>query len=98
MMRPGGAHRRCVPPRPSDELIMVLAWVVALSVIPYSLLHSSITYWLLIITGMTWQFLVILAFVYRKLGTLHWSAIHQRIWLKRSVNRKTINLLIGEKT
>ncbi|HSF79688.1 MAG TPA: CPBP family intramembrane glutamic endopeptidase [Anaerolineales bacterium] len=60
----------------------LLAWVVAPAIIPYSPLHPGITYWLLMIAGMAWQFLVSLAIMYRELGTLRWSAIRQRTWLQ----------------
>jgi hypothetical protein len=35
----------------------LLSWVVAPAIIPYSPLHPGITFWLLIIAGMVWQFL-----------------------------------------
>src|SRR5512141_2595132 len=60
----------------------LLVWVVAPAVIPYVPLHPGITYWLLIIVGMVWQFVVLLAIMYRELGTLRWSAIRQRTWLQ----------------
>ncbi len=60
----------------------LLAWVVAPALIPYSPLPPGITYWLLIIAGMAWQFVVSLVIVYRELGTLRWSAIRQRTWLQ----------------
>ena len=41
----------------------LLAWVVALAIIPYSPLHPGITYWLLTIAGMVWQFVVSLAII-----------------------------------
>ena len=67
----------------------LLAWVVAPAVIPYSPLHPGITYWLLIIAGMVWQFVVSLAIMYRELGTLRWSAICQRTWLQTPRAPKT---------
>jgi hypothetical protein len=60
----------------------LLTWVVAPAIIPYSPLHPGITYWLLIIAGMVWQFVVSLVIIYRELGTLRWSAIRQRCWLR----------------
>ncbi len=61
----------------------LLAWVVAPAIIPLSPLHPAITFWLLLIVGMAWEFVVSLAIVYRELGTLRWSAIRQRVWLQR---------------
>jgi membrane protease YdiL (CAAX protease family) len=60
----------------------LLGWVVAPALIPYSPLHPGITYWLLIIAGLAWQFIVSLVIVYRELGTLRWSAVRQRTWLQ----------------
>jgi len=67
----------------------LLTWVVAPAVIPYSPLHPGITFWLLIIAGMAWQFIVSLVIVYRELGTLRWSAIRQRTWLQTPRDPKT---------
>lgn len=69
--------------------MVLLAWVVAPAVIPYVPLHPGITYWLLIIVGMVWQFVVSLVIVYRELGTLRWSAIRQRTWLQVPRDPKT---------
>ena len=67
----------------------LLAWVVAPAIIPYSPLHPGITYWLLMIAGMAWQFVVSLVIVYSELGTLRWSAIRQRTWLQTPRDPKT---------
>ncbi len=67
----------------------LLAWVVAPAIIPYSPLHPGFTYWLLIIAGTAWQFVVSLVIVYRELGTLRWSAIRQRTWLQTPLDPKT---------
>src|SRR5512135_658894 len=60
----------------------LLAWVVAPAIIPYTPLPPGITYWLLLIAGMAWQFVVSLVIMYRELGTLRWSAIRRRTWLQ----------------
>lgn len=67
----------------------LLTWVVTPAVIPYSPLHPGITYWLLTIVGLGWQFIVSLAIIYRELGTLRWSAIRQRTWLQTPRDPKT---------
>ena len=67
----------------------LLAWVVAPAIIPYSPLHPGITYWLLMIAGMAWQFVVSLVIVYRELGTLRWSAIRRRTWLQTPLDPRT---------
>ncbi len=60
----------------------LLAWVVAPAIIPHIPLHPGITFWLLMIAGMGWQFVVSLVIIYRELGTLRWSAIRERVWLQ----------------
>jgi membrane protease YdiL (CAAX protease family) len=60
----------------------LLGWVVAPVIIPHMPLHPGITYWLLMIAGMAWQFVVSLVIIRRELGTLRWSAIRQRTWLQ----------------
>ena len=67
----------------------LLAWVVAPAVIPYSPFAPGITVWMLLIAGMTWQFVVSLVIIYRELGTLRWSAIRQRCWLQTPRDPKT---------
>ena len=67
----------------------LLTWVVAPAIIPYSPLHPGITYWLLMIAGMAWQFVVSLVIIYRELGTLRWSAIRQRTWLQTPRDPRT---------
>jgi membrane protease YdiL (CAAX protease family) len=67
----------------------LLAWVVAPIIIPYSPLQPGITYWLMMIAGMAWQFVVSLVIIYRELGTLRWSAIRQRTWLQTPRDPRT---------
>src|SRR5512142_2192914 len=62
--------------------MVLLVWVVAPAIIPYSPLPAGITFWLLTIAGMAWQFVVSLVIIYRELGTLRWTAIRQRCWLQ----------------
>jgi len=67
----------------------IMSWVIAPLIIPRSSLAPGITYWLLMIAGMTWQFVLSLAIVYRELGTLRWSAIWERTWLRLPCDPKT---------
>jgi len=69
--------------------MVLLTWVVAPAVIPYSPLHPGITFWLLMIAGMAWEFVVALAILYRELGTLRWSVVRQRLWLQTPRDPKT---------
>jgi hypothetical protein len=56
---------------------------------PYSPLHPSLTYWLLLIAGMAWQFVLSLVILYRELGMLRWSAVRQRLWLQTPRDPRT---------
>jgi membrane protease YdiL (CAAX protease family) len=67
----------------------LLTWVIAPAILPISPLHPGITFWLLMIAGMAWQFIVSLVIVYRELGTLRWSAVRQRTWLQTPRDPKT---------
>jgi CAAX protease family protein len=67
----------------------ILSWVVAPVIIPHSPLHPAMTYWLLMIEGMAWQFVLSLVIVYRELGTLRWNLICKRTWLQVPRDPKT---------
>jgi membrane protease YdiL (CAAX protease family) len=69
--------------------MVLLGWVIAPILLPRSSLHPGITYWLLMIAGMAWQFIVSLVIMYRELGTLRWSAIRERTWLQTPRDPKT---------
>lgn len=60
----------------------LLSWMVAPVIIHYIPLPAGITYWLLMIAGMAWQFIFSLVIIYRELGTLRWSVIRHRTWLQ----------------
>jgi membrane protease YdiL (CAAX protease family) len=59
----------------------VLAFVVCPALIPYFHVHPGFVYWILMIVGMIWQFVVSMFILKRELGTLSWAAIRQRVWL-----------------
>jgi uncharacterized protein len=59
----------------------LLAWVIGPMIIPLFPLHPGITYWLLIIAGMLWQFVVALVVLQRELGSLRWDVLRKRLWL-----------------
>jgi membrane protease YdiL (CAAX protease family) len=67
----------------------LLAWVVAPAIIPHSPLHPGVTYWLLMMAGMGWQFVVSLVILYRELGTLRWNVISRRTWLQTPRDPRT---------
>ena len=57
----------------------LLAWVVLPAIIPHVPLNPDLTFWLMMIAGMAWQFVVALVILYRELGTLRWSAVRKRL-------------------
>jgi CAAX protease family protein len=67
----------------------LLTWVVAPALIPISPLHPGLTFWLVIIAGMAWQFVVTLVILHHELGTLRWSVVPKRIWLQTPRDPKT---------
>jgi hypothetical protein len=67
----------------------LLTWVITPIVVPLIPLHPGITFWLLMIAGMAWQFVVALVIVYRELGTLRWSDLRQRMWMQAPQDPKT---------
>jgi uncharacterized protein len=58
----------------------VLAFVVVPAVIPRTSLHPGIVYWLAIVVGMMWQFVVSLLVLRHELGGLRWATVKERIW------------------
>jgi uncharacterized protein len=57
----------------------LLAWVVAPAIIPHTSLHPGLVHWMLMVVGMMWQFVVLLAIVRPELDGLHWPSIKKRI-------------------
>jgi membrane protease YdiL (CAAX protease family) len=67
----------------------ILTWIVAPRLIPKLDIHPGILYWILMIIGMTWQFVLSLLIIRHELGTFTWKAIEQRTWLNPPVDPKT---------
>lgn len=66
--------------------MFLLAWVVAPLVIPRSPLHPGITYWLLMILGMIWQFVVSVVLLIAEGQVWNWSALKRRLWLNTPIS------------
>ena len=67
----------------------LLAWVVTPAIIPHVSMNPGLIFWLMMIAGMAWQFVVALVILYRELGTLRWSAVRKRLWLQTPRDPKT---------
>lgn len=63
----------------------ILAFVIAPTFFP----GNNLSIWLLLIGGMTWQFIVSMFILYRELDQFNWVAIKQRVWLQKPTNPKT---------
>jgi uncharacterized protein len=61
----------------------VLALVVVPAIISHTSMHPGIVYWIAIVVGMMWQFVVSLAVLRNELGGLRWAAVKERIWLNQ---------------
>lgn len=67
----------------------VLAWVIWPLIRDHIDQPVGITFWILMIVGMLWQFIFSLILLYRELGTLRWSAVKPRIWAEAPRNPET---------
>lgn len=102
-VRPGSAPRPLAsPPQYSLGQILViwaaatipmglLAFVAAPRVIARTDLHPGLVYWMLMVAGMIWQFVLAMIVLRRELGTLGWSAVKARIWLNAPVEPRSGN-------
>ena len=67
----------------------LLAFVAAPALIAQSTLKAGLVYWMLMVVGMVWQFIVSVAVLRIELGTLRWSDVKARLWLNRPLNPRT---------
>lgn len=59
----------------------LLAWVVGPTVASHLPLHTGITHWLPMISGMMWQSVVALVVLRRELGSLRRDVLRKHLWL-----------------
>jgi len=67
----------------------LLAWVAAPALIGQSPLKAGLVFWMLMVIGMMWQFVVSVIVLRVELGTLRWSAVKTRLWLNLPLHPKT---------
>ena len=60
----------------------VVIFIIAPALVSRVTMNPGLLIWLLVIGGYIWQFMVSLFFIYDDIGTLKWSAVRERIWLK----------------
>ncbi|WP_342556553.1 CPBP family intramembrane glutamic endopeptidase [Paenibacillus sp. FSL H8-0548] len=54
--------------------------------------HPGILYWILMIVGMIWQFVLSVFLLKRELGNLSWEKLKKRLWLNHPVHPKTFKV------
>jgi len=67
----------------------LLAFVVAPALFDRTSMNDGLVFWMLMVVGMAWQFVLSLLILRRELGGLRWEAVKRRIWLYRPVDPKT---------
>jgi membrane protease YdiL (CAAX protease family) len=67
----------------------IMAFWLAPAVAARSTMHPLVMIWLLMIAGMIWQFILSVWLLYRELDAFTWTAICDRIWLKKPSDPKT---------
>ena len=67
----------------------VVTWAVVPNITPIGSMHPGITYWILIILCLIWQFIVSLFLLYKEKILFDWDAIKKRIWLNNPIDPKT---------
>ncbi|WP_172200450.1 CPBP family intramembrane glutamic endopeptidase [Saccharibacillus qingshengii] len=60
--------------------------------VPVVSIHPGILYWLLMIVGMMWQFVLSVIILKKELGTLTWAKLKKRLWLNHPIHPKTFKV------
>lgn len=60
--------------------------------VPIVNIHPGILYWMLMIVGMIWQFVLSVIVLRRELGKLTWQKLRTRLWLNHPVHPKTFKV------
>ncbi|MBT2291170.1 hypothetical protein J7E73_18900 [Paenibacillus albidus] len=60
--------------------------------VPMVSIHPGILYWMLMIVGMIWQFVLSVILLKRELGLLSWENLKKRLWLNHPVHPKTFKV------
>ena len=67
----------------------LLAFVAAPTLIARSTMTPGLVYWMLLVVGMVWQFVVSLTVLRLELKTLRWEVLKDRLWVTRPRHPKT---------
>ena len=66
-----------------------LAWIVWPLLTHATDLNPGMLFWLLMVAGMIWQFVLAVIILRRELGTLRWSVVAPRIWAQQPRSPRT---------
>ncbi|MBH5316215.1 CPBP family intramembrane metalloprotease [Paenibacillus sp. GSMTC-2017] len=72
--------------------MFILRFVVMPLLIPIVNFHPGILYWLLMIIGMIWQFVLSIIILKCELGHFTWKKLKQRLWLNHPIHPKTFKI------
>lgn len=61
--------------------MIFMAWIIMPRIIPFIQLSPVILYWIIVLLGMSWLFVLSLWIIKNEQGYINWSAIQSRIWL-----------------
>lgn len=67
----------------------LLAFVAAPAMISQTSINPGLVFWMLMVVGMIWQFVVSVVVLRIELGTLRWSVVRERIWLNQPRDPRT---------
>ncbi|MFD0673514.1 CPBP family intramembrane glutamic endopeptidase [Cohnella sp. GCM10027633] len=59
------------------------------ALVPVVDMHPGILYWIMMIVGMIWQFVLSVIVLRRELGKLSWEKLKERLWLNHPVHPRT---------
>lgn len=59
------------------------------ALVPVVDMHPGILYWIMMIVGMMWQFVLSVIVLKRELGNLSWEKLKERLWLNHPVHPRT---------
>lgn len=65
------------------------AWILVPLIHPHLNIHPGLLYWIFMVIGMIWQFIVSVYILKKELKILTWEGIKNRIWANGPINPKT---------
>lgn len=60
---------------------------ILVPIVPF---HPGILYWILMIVGMIWQFVLSVIILKRELGDISWEKLKKRLWMNHPIHSKTL--------